>query len=106
MAIVFEHKGTQYTLEFSRDSVKQMERAGFNISDAADKPITSLDILFRGAFICHHPRTSQAVIEEIWDSLSDKDGLFDALADLYNEPMEAMLKEPDEAKKISWKVVK
>lgn len=106
MAIVFEHKGTQYTLEFSRDSVKQMERSGFNISDAAEKPITSLDILFKGAFICHHPRTSQTVIEEIWASLEDKEGLFDALAELYNEPMEAMLKEPDEAKKISWKVVK
>lgn len=106
MAIVFDHKGTQYTLEFSRDSVKQMERAGFSIAEAADKPITSLDILFKGAFICHHPRVSQSTIDEIWDSLSDKDGLFDALADLYNEPMEAMLKEPDEAKKISWKVVK
>ena len=31
MAICFEHKGTQYTLEYTRDSVKQMERGGFSI---------------------------------------------------------------------------
>ena len=106
MAITFEYKGTDYTLEFSRDSVKQMERAGFSFSDVADKPYTSLMALFKGAFLCHHARTSQAVIDEIWDNRGDKEGLFEALADLYNEPIEAMMAEPDEGKKIGWEVVK
>ena len=104
MAIVFEHKGTQYTLEYSRDSIKQLERAGFSIDEASSKPISSLMTLFKGAFIAHHPRTSQAVIDEIWENLADKDGLFDALASLYNEPIEALMKEPDEGKKIAWSV--
>ena len=105
MAIVFEHKGTQYTLEYTRDSIKQMERGGFSFEKAGDTPITSLLALFKGAFIAHHPRTSQSVIDEIWDNLGDKDGLFEALANLYNEPMEALMKEPeDESKKIAWKV--
>lgn len=106
MAIVFEHKGTQYTLEYSRDAIKQMERNGFSLDNASSQPITSLLILFKGAFIAHHPRTSQATIDEIWESLGNKDGLFEALANLYNEPIEAMMKEPDDSKKIAWKVTK
>ena len=106
MAITFEHKGTNYTLEYTRDAIKQLERGGFNLDNAASQPITSLLVLFKGAFIAHHPRTSQAVIDEIWDSLGDKDGLFEALANLYNEPIEAMMKEPEDSKKIAWKVTK
>lgn len=106
MAIVFEHKGTQYTLEFTRDSVKQLERAGFKYEDVGNTPITSLMTLFKGAFLAHHQRTSQSTIDEIWDNLGDKEGLFDALAELYNEPIEALMKEPDEGKKIAWSVKK
>jgi len=104
MAIVFEHKGTQYTLEYTRDAIKQMERGGFSLDKAGETPITSLLALFKGAFIAHHPRTSQSTIDEIWDSLGNKDGLFEALANLYNEPLEALMKEPDEGKKIAWTV--
>lgn len=106
MAITFEHKGTNYTLEFTRDVIKQMERSGFSIENAASQPVTSLLVLFKGAFIAHHPRTSQSTIDEIWDSLGDKDGIFEALANLYNEPIEAMMKEPEDSKKIAWKVTK
>ena len=105
MAISFEHKGTQYTLEFSRESVKRMESVGFSLENAANQPVTALLTLFKGAFITHHPRISQSVIDEIWDDLGNKDGLFDALISLYNEPVEALMKEPDEGKKIEWKVV-
>ena len=104
MAIVFEHQGTQYTLEFTRDSVKQMERNGFHLDDAASMPVSSLLILFRGSFLAHHPRTSQSTIDEIWENLGDKEGVFEALVSLYNEPLEALLKEPDEGKKIAWSV--
>jgi hypothetical protein len=105
MAISFENKGTQYTLEFTRDSVKQMERVGFSVTMAENMPVTAMQTLFKGAFIAHHPRISQSTIDEIWDNLGNKDGLFDALLNLYNEPVEALMKEPEEGKKIEWKVV-
>lgn len=105
MAIVFEHKGTNYTLEFTRDSIKQMERSGFDLDKASSQPVTSLLTLFKGAFLAHHSRTSQSVIDEIWDSLGDKDGIFEALIALYQEPLAAMMDEPeDEGKKIMWRV--
>lgn len=104
MAIVFEHKGTNYTLEFNRDTVRQLERNGFSVNDIASQPVNSVLILFRSSFLAHHPRLSQSVIDEIWDSLGNKDGLFEALIELYNEPVEALLSEPDDGKKITWKV--
>ena len=106
MAVVFENNGTQYTLEFTRDSIKQMERSGFSLDNAVNQPMTSLLTLFKGAFIAHHPRLSQTVMDEIWEGLEDKTGLFEALIDLYNEPLNALMKEPEEGKKIEWKVVK
>ncbi len=105
MAISFENKGTHYTLEFTRDSVKQMERVGFSVAMAENQPVTAMQTLFKGAFIAHHPRISQATIDDIWENLGNKDGLFDALLNLYNEPIEALMKEPEEGKKIEWKVV-
>lgn len=106
MAISFQHKGTDYTLEFTRDSIKQMERVGFSLDTAASQPVTALETLFKYAFVAHHPRISQTVLKEIWDGMDDKNGLFEALIDLYNEPLEAMFEEPEEGKKIEWKVVK
>ena len=106
MAITFEYKGNDYTLEFTRDSIKQMERAGFSYSQVEEKPYTSLMTLFKGAFLAHHPRVSQTTIDEIWDNLGDKEGMFEVLANLYNEPLEAMMAEPEEGKKIMWKVTK
>ena len=106
MAISFQHKGTDYTLEFTRDSIKQMERTGFSLDLATSQPLTSLETLFKYAFSAHHPRISQTIIKEIWDDMGDKNGLFEALIELYSEPLDAMFKEPDEGKKIEWKVVK
>ena len=104
MAIVFEHKGTQYTLEYTRDSVRKMENAGFTLDRAGDTPVNTILVLFRGAFMAHHPRTSQTVIDEIWSQLGNKDDIFEALATLYQEPIEALMKEPDEGEAIVWRV--
>lgn len=105
--ITFEHNGTQYNLEYTRETIKQMERNGFSLDTASAKPITSLLLLFKGAFIAHHPHVSQSTIDEIWENLENKEGLFDALTDLYNEPLETLFKEPeDESKKVAWKVAK
>lgn len=104
MAIVFTHNGTQYTLEYTRDAVRQMERSGFDLNNAGSQPMTSLMALFKGAFIAHHARISQVVVDEIWEKIENKDGLFDALITLYNETIDSLMKEPDEGEKIEWAV--
>jgi hypothetical protein len=50
----FEYKGKEYTLEYTRETIKQMEREGFVAEDVANKPMLTLPKLFAGAFKAHH----------------------------------------------------
>ena len=50
----FEFDGRDYTLEFTRRTVTEMERKGFVVSDVERKPMTTLPTLFEGAFLAHH----------------------------------------------------
>lgn len=102
--IKFEYKGKEYCLEYTRETVKQMEREGFKSSDVIDKPMLSLPRLFAGAFKAHHRfGTKQNDIDAIFDCFTNKDALFEKLAEMYNEPMETMLDEPtDEGNAIAW----
>ncbi len=52
--IKFEYKNKEYTLEYTRESVKQMEREGFKGEDIMNKPMLTLPKLFAGAFKAHH----------------------------------------------------
>lgn len=104
MAITFEFEGDSYTLEFSRKSITMMERNGFVIDDVPNKPMTMLPRLFAGSFIMHHPRIKEETINTIYKAMGDKEGLTEALIELYNEPINAMFDEPkDSEKKVVWK---
>ena len=50
--IVITHDGKDYTLEFNRRTVRQMEANGFVVN--TDKPMTMVLDLFHGAFAMHH----------------------------------------------------
>ena len=96
--ITISYKDNEYTLEYTRSSVEQMERSGFDISAVTTKPMTTLPALFRGAFLAHHKFVKPAVIDEIFKTLGDKMTLLEKLAEMYNEPIEAMLDEPETSK--------
>lgn len=102
--INFEYNDKEYCLEFTRETIKQMEREGFVANDIITKPMTSLPKLFAGAFKAHHKfDTKQKVIDEIFDSLSNKGALIEKLAEMYNEPIEALMDDGGEAKNaIMW----
>lgn len=94
--IRFEYQGKQYTLEFTRRSIEIMERQGFNVNDIGDKPMTTLPALFAGAFLANHRWVKREVIDEIYEQMPNKEELLQKLAEMYNEPLEALMKEPDE----------
>jgi hypothetical protein len=102
--IKFEYNDKEYTLEFTRESVKQMEREGFKAGEILEKPMLTLPKLFAGAFKAHHKFGLKAnEIDAIFNSFKNKDALFEKLAEMYNEPIEAMLDEPkDEGNAIAW----
>lgn len=100
--IAFEYDGKEYTLEYTRNTVRQMERRGFVADDIASKPMTVLPDLFAGAFLANHSQIKRAKIDEIYACMGDKQKLIGALTDMYNATIETLLDEPEEGKNVSW----
>lgn len=110
--ITFTFEKTAYTLEYTRETVSALEQNGLTISDVrniADRPINTVMLLFTGAFMAHHRKaaTISSLIERIWQSIPDKPGFLQALAEMYTEPVDALMEEPEDEKgKTVWTVNK
>lgn len=101
--MTIKYDGQEYTLEYTRNSIKKMEAKGFEIDKVASKPMTMLPALFEGAFLAHHSNVAPSKISEIFADLPDKEKLVDMLAVMYNEPFETLLETPKESKgNASW----
>ena len=64
-------------------------------------------MLFTGAFMAHHRKAASisGLIERIWKSIPDKTELLKALVEMYTEPVDALMAEPDDEKgKTTWTV--
>lgn len=102
--IKFNYKDIDYVLEFTRKSVETMERNGFIASDVVEKPMTTLPALFAGAFLAHHKFAKRDLINEIYDKLPDKEDLLSKLSEMYNEPIHALLEEPEDIEgNVEWR---
>ena len=101
--IIFEFEGKEYVLEFTRKSIETMERQGFVASDIVDKPMTTLPALFAGAFLAHHRYVKKELVDEIYSKMTNKQDLLSKLAEMYNEPIQALMEEPEEAEgNVKW----
>lgn len=101
--IRFEYEGTEYTLEFTRRTIKQMEDEGFVAKEIDDRPMTLLPALFAGAFKAHHRFVKPSVVDEIYANMPNKDKLIEKLAEMYNEPIMSLMEEPEKsAKNVDW----
>lgn len=94
--INFEYNGKRYCLEYTRESVKQMEAAGFSANDIGDKPATRIEQLWAGAFLANHRKVSGNVIQELYGKMKDKDALLKKLAEMYNATLSYLLPDEDE----------
>lgn len=95
--LTFTYEGKDYTLEFTRRTVAEMEKKGFIASDITDKPMTTLPALFAGAFLVHHRFVKEDIINDIYSKLTKKEDLIGKLAEMYNEPILALVEEPEKA---------
>lgn len=103
--INFQYKDKEYTLEYTRESVKQMEREGFKAADIIEKPMLTLPKLFAGAFKAHHRfDIKQKQIDETFELFTNKQALVEKLAEMYAEPMETLMDDEnvDEGNAIAW----
>ena len=101
--IIFTYDDKEYTLEYTRRTIKQMEDEGFIAKDIEDKPMTLLPALFAGAFKAHHRFVKQDVIDQIYENMPNKEKLIEKLAEMFNEPIMSLMEYPkDSAKKVDW----
>ena len=63
----------------------------------ATKPMTTLPTLFAGAFLANHRYIKQELVEEIYAKMTNKIELIGKLAEMYNEPILALVDEPEES---------
>ena len=102
--LTFEIDNTEYTLEFTRRTVKDMESEGFSIRAMRDRPVTLYPVLFAGAFKCHHRGIKKETIDHIYNRLPNKEDLAESLLVMYNSAVDTLFEEPeDNEKKVVWK---
>ena len=77
--INFEYNGKKYCLEYTRETVKMMEAAGFNPGEAGSKPLIETEQLWAGAFLANHRKVSNRVIEDLFIHMKNKDKLLETL---------------------------
>lgn len=105
--ITMTYNKVEYTLEYSRQSVKTMESQGFVLDDITAKPMTMIPMLFSGAFIKNHRGMKRSLIDEIFDNIKDKTGLMSALMEMYAETLSSLTDDNVESEgNVAWAIVK
>ena len=100
--IILNHEGKKYTLEYNRNSIRQMERQGFRINDSEGMPMSTVTAMFNGAFIMHHRNIDPKTLDAIYDSINNKEDFLGKLSEMYSEPMIALVDEPEDEGNATW----
>ena len=92
-----------YTLEYTVDTVMQMERMGFDIANVDSQPMRTVKGLFEGAFLANHKSVKASTIDEIFTGQPDKAGMLEKLIEMYREPYDTLMDEPEQGN-AKWEV--
>ena len=113
--ITVTYNKKHYDLEYSRNSVKQMEQQGFVLDQIGDKPMTMVPLLVYGAFMKHHKGIKRTLVDEIYDNLVKKvgeegeEGFIQVLLEMYAETVNTLTGDAtdgDEGNAAIWTVAK
>lgn len=90
--ILHDHDNSRdYTLEFSRDSIKFAEQRGFKLQDVDDFPMSKVPEFFWYAFRMHHPSVSLNQAEKLLDRIGGmNEALGRRLGELWAAPFAAL----------------
>lgn len=101
--LTFTYEGKDYVLEFTRRTVTEMERKGFDVTKVDSMPMTTLPALFAGAFLANHRFVKREVIDAIYARLTNKEELIGKLAEMYNEPIMALVEDTSDTEgNVEW----
>lgn len=104
------YDGDIYELTYTRESIRQMESAGFDIQAFVNgtKPATMPSMLFEGAFIARNKGVKRKVIDDIYAHITEKTELLVALAELYSNTLSTLTDNAaveDDGKNVSWEAL-
>lgn len=99
--IKMKYDGIEYTLEFTRSTVKRMEDAGFVLSEVRERPVTNLPLLFQGSFLAHHTYAlrQKGLVDKIFENIPDKQALMFKLIEMYGDSVDSLFDEPEPSEK-------
>lgn len=97
MAIEVTHKGRTYKFGFTRQTAANLEQAGFDTDLLVSRPNQMVPILVYFAATAFNPKIKRNLVDEIFNSLTDKSGFIFALAEAYAETVESLFDEPAES---------
>lgn len=90
----FEYQNKNYSLCYTVESLKRLEKSGFSFSNIGDRILTAAEDLFCAAFNARHPDTPRKLREEIYKEFcsenDDGDSLTEILIAMVNETIESM----------------
>lgn len=111
--ITVTYNKKDYVLEYSRNSVKQMEALGFVLDQISEKPATMIPLLVYGAFMKNNKGIKRALVDEIYDNIANKvgdgeNGFIQTLLEMYAETVNVLTSNDpaDEGNAATWTVNK
>jgi hypothetical protein len=109
--VTYNHEN--YTLEYTRTSVKQMEQQGFSLEKISEQPMNQIPLLVYGAFMKNHKGIKRSLVDEIYEHITDKigdgdNGFIHALLEMYAETVNVLTdnNSVDEGNVAVWRAVK
>lgn len=94
--IKLTYEGKEYVLEYTRRTVREMEAEGFDTTKVDSMPMTMIPHLIAGAFKKNHRFVKTDVIDRIYSGIRNKEKFISRLVDMYNEPLDSLMDEPEE----------
>lgn len=97
--------GKAYALSFTRDTVIATENMGFSLNKIGDQPVGMLTLLWRGAFLANYDTLTIGEVDKLFEEIK-KNGLLDALIELYRAPIESLFDEDGDNSKnvVKWTI--
>ena len=101
--ITFTDNGVTYVLGFDRASAMKAEKMfDLSLNEAMSGKASAIQSLFFAAFIKNHPHIKPRPMQQLWNKLEDKQGLYEVLVGMYGNTAGSVLEEPEQGKGIGW----
>ena len=90
MAYAFEYNGTEYFLEFDRESIERAEQVlDLSMNEVTTYKLTNMKKLFHAALLKHHRNIKASTVDMLYKVQEDKMDLHADLMAMYSEAIEA-----------------